>query len=97
MIGVLAVVCFFGGAVFMATYHLLAPWWRTETGRNVMSLTGAVTGFALLRCLALVFGDGFVGQDVLRVAMFLGAGGSLWWRWAIVLRAQLPRRDDDVQ
>lgn len=93
LISFLAVCILFGGAVFMATYALLAPWWQSEAGRNIMTFTAGVTGLALLRVLTFFFGDGYPGQTVLRVLLFAGIAVALWWRWAMLLRAQLPRRE----
>lgn len=91
LINLLALAILCGGAVFMASYAILAPWWRSETGRNIMTLTAGVTGLALLRCMTFIFGDGYPGQTALRLALFAAIAVAIWWRWCLLLRAQLRR------
>jgi len=89
LINVAAVFVFFGAGVFVATYHLLAPWWRSHEGINIMAFTSSVLGFALLRCLTMIFGAGFWGQDVLRLVLLVGVGATVWHRWRMLMKAQL--------
>lgn len=98
LINLLALAILCGGAVFMASYAILAPWWRSETGRNIMTFTAGVTGLALLRCMTFLFGDGYPGQTALRVLLFTGVAVAIWWRWTMLLRAQLrkPLEKTDV-
>lgn len=91
-IDVAAVAGFFGGLVFCVTYATLAHWWRSEEGRNIMLVSAGATGLLALRCLTLVFGDGYWGQLQLRFALFAALTVGLWWRWRLMLRAQLANR-----
>lgn len=89
LIDVVAVFALFGGLVFMATYHLTAPWWRSPTGVNMMGFTGSVTALFGLRGLALVFGEGYPGQDFARLLIFAVIGGLVWHRWTLLVRVQV--------
>lgn len=83
-----AVVGFFGGLVFCLTYAAV-PWWRSSTGVNLMLVSGGATALFGLRCLGLLFGEGFPGQDLIRFVFLSVVGAGLWWRWWLLVRAQL--------
>lgn len=85
---VLAVIGFFGAVVFVATYAAV-PWWRSREGFNVMVVSVSVAGLFGLRCLTMIFGDGYWGQPVLRALLFVAIGGAMWHRWWRLLKAQI--------
>lgn len=89
LLNIAAVFVFFGAGTFVATYSLLAPWWRSQEGINVMTFTLATAGLAGLRCLAMILGEGFAGQDVLRVLLMTAIAVACWHRWVMVMRYQL--------
>lgn len=95
-ITVAAVFVLFGAGVFVATYSLLAPWWRSQEGWNLMTFTSSVAGLALLRCLAAMFGEGFWGQNGLRLLLMGLIAAAAWHRWARMLKAQLANLHRDV-
>lgn len=84
----LLVLAFFGGAAFVATYHLLAPWWRSDVGRNTMAFAASETAVLGLSVLGLWLGD-FPGRQVLGLLLFAGFTAVSWWRWAVLIRTQL--------
>jgi hypothetical protein len=90
---VLRVTTLFGVITFMATYHLLAPWWRSEMGRNIMTLATSSALFLLLGVLQQVFGPDYPGQELLRVLAYAGIGAAWWWRWVVLIRVQVGGRD----
>lgn len=98
LINIAAVVSFFGCLVFLATYHLVAPWWRSQTGVNIVAFTLGGMCLLALRILAMVFGDGYWGQDFLRLLMIAMVGAAAWHRWYLLVVAQLggARRADDA-
>jgi hypothetical protein len=96
LFNILAVVIFFGGVNFVATYALV-PWWRSPAGVNLMVMTGAVTGLVGLRCVALIFGDGFWGQGVLRVLMGAAVAWAVWSRWRLLVKAQIAAVVEDAR
>jgi hypothetical protein len=94
LINVAAAFAFFAGLVFMATYHAAAPWRRSAEGQNLMLVSGGVTGLFGLRMLALVFGEGFPGQLLVRLLLFVALAVGLSWRWWLMLRAQMTNLND---
>lgn len=95
----LATAQFFAVLVFMATYHILAPWWRTETGpnvtgRNVMALSACLLGWSVLRVATGVFGPTptppatWPLQDLVRLVLYAGMLVVIVHRWVLLLRAQ---------
>lgn len=93
LVDVVAVVAFFACANFIVVYSWAARWWLSEAGVNVVCLTGAITGLFGLRCLALVFGDGFPGQTLLRLILFTAITGVIYWRTRLLVKAQISARD----
>lgn len=85
----LTVLAFFGTAVFVTTYHLLAPWWRSEIGRNIMAGFACEAVILGLAVLAMAFGD-YPGRQVLGLLAFAAFTGVSWWRWVVLIRAQIP-------
>lgn len=83
----LLVLAFFGAAAFVATYHLLAPWWRTDIGRNTMAFAASETGVLGMSVLGLWLGD-FPGRALLGLVLFATFTGVSWWRWSVLIRAQ---------
>lgn len=91
LIDVLRVTAWFGVVVFMASYHLLAPWWRSEIGRNLMTWSAGALLLLSMGVLQQVFGAG-AWVDVLRLAGFAVFAGAGWWRWSLLIRAQRDGR-----
>lgn len=96
LIDVLRVNAFFAVAVFMATYHLLAPWYRSEVGRNIMAFMGCNQMLLALGVLQMLVGGMAPAPwswfNVLRAAAFAGLGVVVWWRWSLLIRAQRDGR-----
>ncbi|MDI5965706.1 putative phage holin [Streptantibioticus silvisoli] len=94
MSGVGAFVCL----VFVVAYHVLAPWWRSEAGRNLMAFAGAVGAF-LAYTVAIWFWPHGATASVLRgVRVTVSAAIILLMvqRLVILLRVQrgrVPQRD----
>jgi hypothetical protein len=87
--GFLLVAAFLGGLNFVITYQVLARWWRTEVGRTMMAFALCETAVLGLSVLALAFGD-FWGRQALSLLAFCGFTAVSWWRWLVLLKAQLP-------
>lgn len=102
LIEIARVVALFGAVVFGATYHLLAPWWRSQVGQNLMTMTGAAALLLVLGTLQTLlapgraFTDAYFGQSALRLIAFVALGAAFWWRWVLLIRAQVPHRHDPV-
>ena len=82
---------------FCMTYHLLAPWWRSEVGRNIMTLKASITALLGLRVLAVIFGDGFWGQDLLRAVLLMVLITAGFHRWKMLVTAQRRRPGSDPE
>jgi hypothetical protein len=101
MIDIARVVALFGAVVFAVTYHLLAPWWRSQIGQNLMTMTGGVALLLLLGVARTVLApgapavDAYFGQSVLVLLAFLALGVAFWWRWVLLIRQQVPRCTDE--
>lgn len=97
MTGVAAAVAVAGSVCFLVRY-LRIPWWRSrdaavrETGWHVVTFTAAVGGLAALRVVTIVLGDGWPGQEWMRLAMISVAAAAAWWRLAMVRRLQREQR-----
>lgn len=91
LIDVLRTCAFFGVVVFMASYHLLAPWWRSEIGRNLMTWSAGALLLLSIGVAQQVFGAG-AWVDLLRLLGFAVFGAGAWWRWTLLIRAQRDGR-----
>jgi hypothetical protein len=87
LINIAAVFVFFGCLNFVMAYAEVR-WWRTPEGINLMSFTCSVMGLAGLRCLAMIFGQGFWGQDLLRFLLMMAIAVIIWHRYRLFSRAQ---------
>lgn len=76
---------------FVACYHLLAPWWRSETGRNVMTLMSLI---ALILLLNLSGIERWVApaRPTIRVVVYGLLSVVILWRLTILIRAQWAGR-----
>lgn len=90
MLGVLA--C----AVFAGVYHLHAPWWRSQVGRNQMAFAGAVGALCLYTVLATVWQGDVCVLVILRsvrTVVLLAVAGLMVQRTRLLLKAQRESRD----
>lgn len=101
LIDIARVVALFGAVVFGATYHLLAPWWRSQIGQNLMTMTGGVALLLILGVVRIILApgapaaDAYFGQSALILLAFTALGVAFWWRWVLLIRAQVPRREQE--
>lgn len=87
--GVLLVAAFLGGLNFVISYHVLARWWRSDVGRTMMAFALCETAVLGLSVLVMAFGD-FWGREALALISFGAFTAVSWWRWLVLLKAQLP-------
>lgn len=79
-----------GAIAFCFIYALLAPFYKSEGGWNLMSFMVVV---GTMVTMALYFrSTGTRAPEWLANTMWALAGLCVWWRVTIVLRAQLQRR-----
>lgn len=93
MSGVAALCC----AMFAAVYALRAPWWRSDVGRNVMLLAGAIGGLCTYTVLITIWPTGCAAIVLrsLRTAVLLAIAVLMIQRTRLVILAQ--RDDQPVQ
>jgi hypothetical protein len=80
--------------LFVVVYHVLARWWETAVGRNVMLLMAA---------LAATFDLWFLNRILDRPEWMLWAlaglvilvGSAIWWRLYLLVRAQREYQPSD--
>lgn len=76
-----------GSTAFVVTYHVLARWWESAVGRNVMLLMGS---------LAAVFDLWLLNRLLDRPEWMLWVfgvllaiiGSAVWWRLYLLVKAQ---------
>lgn len=76
--------------VFVVQYHLMAPWWRTEIGRQMMTYSAVVAVLLTLSAVRIIGGAGLdtTWFVLLRLVVFAGVPVAIGWRIAILWRAQ---------
>lgn len=78
--------------LFVLLYHLSAPWWRSEAGRNLMSMMAVIAAVLSLsagRIIADASEDWFVW---LRTAVFAATPVVIGWRTWMLWRVQYKGR-----
>lgn len=87
--------------LFAVLYLLLAPWWRSTTGRNVMAVMGTLA--VAFTYFAWVISKGGVPQGFypMRAFIFTCLGLSIGWRLVMFVRhhlvPSLTKEDEDAQ
>jgi hypothetical protein len=76
--------------VFVVMYHVLAPWWRSEVGRHIMTYSALVAAVLTLSVVRMIGGAGLNTPwfGVVRLVVFAGVPVAISWRIAILWRAQ---------
>lgn len=77
--------------LFAVLYLFLAPWWRTVTGRNIMSVMGAMALAFSYFSWAIHVGGVPQGFDAMRAVLFAGLTLSVGWRTVIFIRHHVLR------
>lgn len=75
------------GLMFMAVYHLLAPWWKSETGRHLMAFGATVTALSAYTVVATAWPE-LWQLRVVRTVVVLAIAALFVQRTAMVIRAQ---------
>ncbi|MEU0160248.1 hypothetical protein ABZ154_15740 [Streptomyces sp. NPDC006261] len=75
------------GLVFIAAYHLLAPWWKSETGRHLMAFGVAVTALSAYT-VAITAWPELWPLRVVRTLVVLAIAALFIQRTVMVIRAQ---------
>jgi hypothetical protein len=80
---------------FVVAYHLRAPWWRSEVGRNLVGFAAAVGLLCLYTVLVTVWPEGsfVVVARAVRTAVLLAVAGLMLQRTRMLVKAQREYRD----
>ena len=79
--------------LFVVLYHLTASWWKSEFGCNLMTLLASLAAALDLSLSRWIFGP-WPGLSHAALFVYLAIGGAIWWRLALLLRAQLGARSE---
>ncbi|WP_406078777.1 hypothetical protein OG337_29175 [[Kitasatospora] papulosa] len=80
------------GLTFMFTYHLLAPWWKSETGRHLMGFGAAVTVLSAYTVAITAWPEAWPLRLV-RTLVTLVIAALFLQRTVMVVRAQRHRKE----
>ncbi len=80
-----------GGVLFVVTYGLMAPWWRSWAGRSLMSLGFAIAAACSLVTISLWWPD-IPWRPWLRIVLYGLAAAATWIAFATVVVSQIRRR-----
>src|ERR1044072_2661062 len=83
-------LAFIACAVFMVTYHVKAPWWRSDIGRNLMAFAAAVGLLCAYTVLVSLFPDGCfaIVMRGVRTLTVLAIASLMVQRTRLLLKAQ---------
>lgn len=91
-------IAFFAAAasslVFVLVYAVLAPWYRSATGRNIMFVMATLAGAMCYFAVAIAFGVA-PGIWPVRAILFTLLFSAITWRIVLLLRAQLGARREE--
>ena len=88
-------VAFYGIAVssgvFSLMYLFLAPWYRTQAGRNIMAVMGSLACLVVYFAAAIAVGKAPAAYEV-RAIGFVALCLAITWRVRILVKEQLLAR-----
>jgi hypothetical protein len=86
--------CSLSALLFVVLYAVLAPWWKTMTGRNIMAVMASLAlGFCYF-AFAINRGGVPHGFYPVRALVFTFIFLSVSWRVAILIKVQLDVRKE---
>ena len=77
-----------GALVFVVLYAVTTRWNRTEMGRHVMIFMVSILVVTMLAVLSIFLGTDWPHREVIRGAAWAVIAACIWWRVAILVRAQ---------
>jgi hypothetical protein len=80
-------------AVLSVVVFARVPWWRSGTGRHLMSYMAVVAAVMLLGCVRLAIGRNEF-FEALRTAVFAGVPVVMWWRLVLLVKEQRLTRSE---
>lgn len=90
----MSAVAFLTCCLCALVYHLRAPWWKSDVGRNVMLFAGAVGGLCLYTMLIAIWPTGCpaIVLRALRTVVLLAVSVLMLQRTRLIIRAQAKER-----
>ncbi|MBP5918685.1 hypothetical protein F3K34_43665 [Streptomyces sp. LBUM 1486] len=90
-------LAFFACATFAVIYHVKAPWWRSQIGRNLMGFAAAIAALFLYTVLITLWPEGCAATVLrsLRTAVACAVVLLMAQRARLVIRAQHPPKHQD--
>lgn len=89
--------CTVACVAFVLAYLVLAPWYRTTTGRNIMAVMSSMALAFVYFTLAIHSGGVPWGFYPIRAMLFTFIFLSVAWRVALLLRVQLAARKEKAR
>jgi len=88
-------LCALFANIFCILYQILARWWETDVGRNIMGLAACIAIIINLWFIALLFGGDNDWFRLMRAAAFAGIPYILGRRIWLLLKFQVfePRKE----
>jgi hypothetical protein len=77
--------------IFALLYGLLAPWWRTPAGRNIMAVMGAMALAFGYFTWAIAIGGPPPAFLPMRALIFVAIAASVTWRTVIFIKHHIIR------
>lgn len=78
--------------LFVLLYMVFSPWWRTEAGRNIMAVMGALAVIGVYASVLQLTANRPPMYAETRFALFAFLAVSVGWRVVLFIRAQLLSR-----
>lgn len=75
--------------LFLVLYTVLSPWWKTPTGRNIMTLMAALAGAGVYFSWAYFNGGTPPAYYPVRFGIFTVLFLAVTWRVVLFVRAQV--------
>lgn len=94
----LVVITFFTSVAFVLLYTVIAPWWRSPLGRNLIAFDSALSLTLLPSVIHHITGTSSAESPFFAwftVGAFAAVPCVIVWRAVILIRTQLDRKPDD--
>lgn len=82
----------FTSLAFVVVYSILAPWWKSEEGRNVASFVGVIAALSCYIASVLWLGAEYVNRDLFRVGTWAAVWLAVVRLFVLMVRRQVQAR-----
>lgn len=84
-------ISFFASLAFVVGYLVVAPWWRTTIGRQMLAFGVVVLLISTLAVLSQIFGQDYAARPVFRLLTWTGTAGTMIGLCIALYRAQIRK------